>query len=237
MLSSARTRLAALAARATLPSLLRPLSISPFLSNQGPGTGENSNQANDPSPRKETPNVSATNETAVDAYGAQDKALQEAQLDAERQRQLQAPNRPGIWSRNQQERSIAMSGPRFEQTIMDTQVWQGGWMTNVFLTCIQPQPYAAIDLIHKQPVRWVSAKSVACDGGGGPLGHPKIFINTDKPQVCVCTYCGLPYVCVPCFPSQTRPCADFFEGKYTSQEVFGVTTINTISSQVNWQSS
>jgi NADH dehydrogenase (ubiquinone) Fe-S protein 6 len=124
MLSSARTRLAALAARATSPSLLRPLSITPFLSNQGPGTGENFNQANDPLPRKETPNVSATNETAVDAYGAQDKALQEAQLDAERQRQLQAPNRAGIWSRNQQERSIAMTGPRFEQTIMDTQVGQ-----------------------------------------------------------------------------------------------------------------
>lgn len=127
MLSSTRSRLAALAARATSPSLLRPLSTSPFLYNQGPGTGENFNQANDPLPRKETPNVSATNETAVDAYGAQDKALQEAQSDAERQRQLQAPNRKGIWSRNQQERSIAMSGPRFEQTIMETQVRQDGF--------------------------------------------------------------------------------------------------------------
>ena len=37
---------------------------------------------------------------------------------------------------------------------------------------------------------------VACDGGGGPLGHPKIFINVDKPQICWCTYCGLPYVCL-----------------------------------------
>lgn len=177
MLSSARSRLVHFAARNPTPSLVRALSTSPFLSNQGPGTGENRIQANDPTPPKETPNVSATNEIAVDAYGAQDKPLQESQADAERQRQLQAPNRSGIWSRNQQERSVAMSGPRFEQTIMET----------------QPQPYAAIDLIHKQPVRWVSTKSVACDGGGGPLGHPRIFINTDKPQVCVCTYCGLPY--------------------------------------------
>jgi NADH dehydrogenase (ubiquinone) Fe-S protein 6 len=53
---------------------------------------------------------------------------------------------------------------------------------------------AAIELIHKQPVRWVKEKSVKCDGGGGPLGHPRIFINVDKPQICGCTYCGLPYV-------------------------------------------
>jgi len=74
-------------------------------------------------------------------------------------------------------RDLAMSGPRFEQTIIEA----------------QPAPYAAIDLIHKQPVRWVDGKGVACDGGGGPLGHPRIFINVDKPQVCWCTYCGLPY--------------------------------------------
>jgi len=27
------------------------------------------------------------------------------------------------------------------------------------------------------------------------LGHPRIFINVDKPQICSCTYCGLPFVC------------------------------------------
>lgn len=26
------------------------------------------------------------------------------------------------------------------------------------------------------------------------MGHPRIFINVDKPQVCMCTYCGLPFV-------------------------------------------
>lgn len=65
------------------------------------------------------------------------------------------------------------------------------------LTPEQPQPYAAIELIHKQPVRWVDGQHVACDGGGGPLGHPRIFINVDKPQICWCTYCGLPYVYRP----------------------------------------
>ena len=35
---------------------------------------------------------------------------------------------------------------------------------------------------------------VSCDGGGGPLGHPRIFINVDKPQISPCNYCGLPFV-------------------------------------------
>lgn len=59
----------------------------------------------------------------------------------------------------------------------------------------KPRPLAAIELIHKQPVRWTHSSKVVCDGGGGPLGHPRIFINVDKPQVVPCTYCGLPYVC------------------------------------------
>ncbi len=60
--------------------------------------------------------------------------------------------------------------------------------------CIQPRPYAAIELIHKQPVRWTHDRMVACDGGGGPAGHPKIYINTDKAEIATCGYCGLPYV-------------------------------------------
>lgn len=62
---------------------------------------------------------------------------------------------------------------------------------------------AAIELIHKQPVRWVKERTVKCDGGGGPLGHPRIFINVDRPQICWCTYCGLPYVCYEIRSSQT----------------------------------
>jgi uncharacterized Zn-finger protein len=52
-----------------------------------------------------------------------------------------------------------------------------------------------MELIHQQPVRWTHERVVSCDGGGGPLGHPRIFINVDKPQICWCTYCGLPFVC------------------------------------------
>ncbi|KAF4124178.1 NADH dehydrogenase (ubiquinone) Fe-S protein 6 [Geosmithia morbida] len=90
----------------------------------------------------------------------------------------QAPNRLGIWSRSQQPRSKAMTGPRFEQTDFD----------------VQPQPPSAMELIHKEPVRWSHDRIVSCDGGGGPTGHPRIFINTDKPEIAVCGYCGLPFV-------------------------------------------
>lgn len=51
-----------------------------------------------------------------------------------------------------------------------------------------------MELVHKQPVRWTHDRIVACDGGGGPHGHPRIFINTDKPEIAACNYCGLPYV-------------------------------------------
>ncbi|CAD6505466.1 BgTH12-00957 [Blumeria graminis f. sp. triticale] len=89
----------------------------------------------------------------------------------------QAPNKADVWSKSQNPRSVAMSGPRFEQTIFE----------------LQPAPHSAMELIHKQPVRWSHERVVVCDGGGGPLGHPRTFINIDKPQVCVCEYCGLPF--------------------------------------------
>lgn len=74
------------------------------------------------------------------------------------------------------------------------QLWVKMSRIQHWLTTIQPRPLAAIDLIHKQPVRWTEKRIVSCDGGGGPLGHPRIFINTDRPQICACTYCGVPYV-------------------------------------------
>ncbi|VUC28320.1 unnamed protein product [Clonostachys rosea] len=89
----------------------------------------------------------------------------------------QAPNRLGVWSRSQKPRSQAMTGPRFEQTDFS----------------VQPQAKAAIELIHKEPVRWTHDRIVACDGGGGPSGHPRIFINTDKAEIASCNYCGIPY--------------------------------------------
>ncbi len=78
--------------------------------------------ANDPVARKEVQTVSETNATATSSEGSFDKVLQESVEKAEKLRKQQAPNREGIWSRSQQPREVAMSGPRFEQSIMEDQV-------------------------------------------------------------------------------------------------------------------
>ncbi|XP_067914791.1 NADH dehydrogenase [ubiquinone] iron-sulfur protein 6, mitochondrial [Heterodontus francisci] len=50
----------------------------------------------------------------------------------------------------------------------------------------------AIDLIAEVPVTEVTDRVVSCDGGGGALGHPKVYINLDKDtKVGTCGYCGL----------------------------------------------
>ncbi|KAI0756970.1 hypothetical protein C8Q80DRAFT_1131409 [Daedaleopsis nitida] len=76
------------------------------------------------------------------------------------------PSRPT----SQQPRPQAHSGPRFEQTIME----------------LQPNPLSAMEMINKEPIRVVLGRKAVCDGGGGPLGHPKIFINLDKPGPRAC---------------------------------------------------
>ncbi|XP_057291626.1 uncharacterized protein LOC130614220 [Hydractinia symbiolongicarpus] len=55
-------------------------------------------------------------------------------------------------------------------------------------------PNFAIDLIDEIPPMEVSERVVSCDGGGGALGHPKVFINLDKPGDHACGYCGLRFV-------------------------------------------
>jgi uncharacterized Zn-finger protein len=35
---------------------------------------------------------------------------------------------------------------------------------------------------------------VACDGGGGPLGHPKVYLNLEKEGHVECPYCSRRYV-------------------------------------------
>lgn len=35
----------------------------------------------------------------------------------------------------------------------------------------------AISLVAEEPVTDVESRVVSCDGGGGALGHPKVYIN------------------------------------------------------------
>jgi NADH dehydrogenase (ubiquinone) Fe-S protein 6 len=78
-------------------------------------------EINDLNPPKEVPNVSKSNELPIETPH-RDAPLQENAADAEKLRVMQAPNRAGVWSRSQNPRAKAMSGPRFEQTIMELQV-------------------------------------------------------------------------------------------------------------------
>ena len=41
----------------------------------------------------------------------------------------------------------------------------------------QVNPQFAIDLIAQVPPKVCHGRVVSCDGGGGALGHPKVFIN------------------------------------------------------------
>jgi NADH dehydrogenase (ubiquinone) Fe-S protein 6 len=93
--------------------------------------------------------------------------------------QQQSPNYPSTWSTSQTPRPALGSGPRFEQTAMD----------------LQPNPLSAMELIANEPIRLVHGRKADCDGGiyclvfschipliqsilgGGPLGHPKVYIN------------------------------------------------------------
>ncbi|KAA1471489.1 hypothetical protein DENSPDRAFT_744389, partial [Dentipellis sp. KUC8613] len=82
----------------------------------------------------------------------------------------QAPNYPTTWSTSQRARPSGTDGPRFEQTVME----------------LQPTPLSAMELIANEPVRLVQGRKAVCDGGIGPLGHPKIFINLDQPGPHAC---------------------------------------------------
>ena len=40
----------------------------------------------------------------------------------------------------------------------------------------------------------VSSSNVACDGGEGALGHPKIYLDMGKEKKIVCPYCSKLFV-------------------------------------------
>lgn len=40
----------------------------------------------------------------------------------------------------------------------------------------------------------VSDRTVACDGGGGALGHPTVYLKIGESRDIVCPYCSRHYV-------------------------------------------
>uniref|UniRef100_A0A5S6QB29 Zf-CHCC domain-containing protein n=1 Tax=Trichuris muris TaxID=70415 RepID=A0A5S6QB29_TRIMR len=59
------------------------------------------------------------------------------------------------------------------------------------LSAKQVNPNIAMHLIAAVPPIPCTSREATCDGGGGALGHPKVFINLDKPGYHACGYCGL----------------------------------------------
>jgi len=51
----------------------------------------------------------------------------------------------------------------------------------------------AIDLVADDPIVVTELRTVVSTGGG-PLGHPKVYINVDKNQVHVCDYSGRRFI-------------------------------------------
>ncbi len=47
-----------------------------------------------------------------------------------------------------------------------------------------------------EPVETVEVDSpqMACDGGGGALGHPRVFLNMGEKSEIDCPYCGRRFV-------------------------------------------
>lgn len=47
----------------------------------------------------------------------------------------------------------------------------------LFVHFVQVNENFAINLVAEEPVSYVESRTVSCDGGGGALGHPKVYIN------------------------------------------------------------
>ena len=44
--------------------------------------------------------------------------------------------------------------------------------------------------ISKSNIEIVSSKKVSCDGGGGALGHPKVYLEMGDENEIICPYCS-----------------------------------------------
>jgi len=59
----------------------------------------------------------------------------------------------------------------------------------------EPKP-AAVTAMTTEPPQIVEVDSdvVSCDGGGGALGHPKVWLNLGEDGVVDCPYCDCRFV-------------------------------------------
>lgn len=66
-------------------------------------------------------------------------------------------------------------------------------------TPLEPQEETRVattpmELISMVPPIEYDGRVAMCDGGSGPTGHPRVFINLDNGKANPCGYCGLRFV-------------------------------------------
>jgi uncharacterized Zn-finger protein len=57
----------------------------------------------------------------------------------------------------------------------------------------------------------VETEVTACDGGDGPLGHPRVYLNMEGKGGIDCPYCGRRFVLQEAAAAQELPAADIGE--------------------------
>jgi len=48
--------------------------------------------------------------------------------------------------------------------------------------------------MESQETEYVDTATVGCDGGGGALGHPKVYLNMEEGGEVTCPYCSRRFV-------------------------------------------
>uniref|UniRef100_A0A3Q0S869 NADH dehydrogenase [ubiquinone] iron-sulfur protein 6, mitochondrial n=1 Tax=Amphilophus citrinellus TaxID=61819 RepID=A0A3Q0S869_AMPCI len=93
-------------------------------------------------------------------------------------------------------RLTAVSAHRYSAEVSGTgePITHTGQVNVLCIVCVKVNKNFAIKLVAEEPVTDIEARVVSCDGGGGALGHPKVYINLDKDtKVGTCGYCGLQF--------------------------------------------
>ena len=103
----------------------------------------------------------------------------------------------GVWSQHSYVSVRKLSDSFPEDTPTHTgQKWERGdtRMARYIGKQKELNPRFAIKLLSEESADIIDNTHVYCSGGTGALGHPKVYINLDKPQLQSCGYCGNVFV-------------------------------------------
>ncbi|VDL78662.1 unnamed protein product [Nippostrongylus brasiliensis] len=88
---------------------------------------------------------------------------------------------------------VTKENAKFDEVTHTGQAWdQADYRLQRFdISKKQINPNIAMHLVAERPPQDCGNERVVyCDGGDPALGHPRVFLNLDKPGVHACGYCG-----------------------------------------------